>query len=161
MDLEVIYGDLLLANEQYIAHQCNCVTTYAAGAAKAIFDKYPYANTYKLRTCDKPDTSQINTIGIHGNGSDERYIINMYAQVYPGSPKYLNSKLDGTLARQLYFNNCLQLIAKINKIESIAFPFKIGCNLGGGDWLIYRKMIKMFAEQNPNIKIRVYNKQKD
>jgi len=46
--IEIISGSILDAKEKYIAHCCNCVTQKSAGVALAIFDKYPYSNTYKI-----------------------------------------------------------------------------------------------------------------
>ena len=59
--IRVITGDLLLATEQYIAHQANCVSNGgAAGIARAIFDKYPYADCYSRRIQnDVPGTIDI------------------------------------------------------------------------------------------------------
>jgi|SRR6185436_3945389 len=145
--IEVISGNILECKERYIAHQCNCLTQHSAGTAKNIFDKYPHANTYKSRS----EPSKLSSIEILGDGIDNRFIINMYAQYYPGKPKYPESKLDGTIARQKYFYQCLLQISKIPNLESIAFPYKIGCNLGGGDWNYYYGVLNNFA-------IFVYNK---
>lgn len=86
-----------------------------------MFDKFPYADVYSNRT--NPDIP--GTISIKGNGVLERYIINLFGQYYPGSPKYPNSDLDGTKTREKYFHKCLLEIAKIKNLDSIAFPFKI------------------------------------
>jgi len=37
----------------------------------------------------------------------------------------------------------------------VAFPFKIGCGAAGGDWTVYRAMIKAFAEKT-GVKVRIY-----
>lgn len=137
----IIHGNLLESKEKYIAHQCNCLTQSSAGIAKNIFDKYPYANTYSSRT--EPDT--LASIKILGDSLENRFVINMFAQYYPGKPKYPESKLDGILARQQYFYQCLLKIAKISDLESIAFPYKIGCNLAGGDWNYYYGVLNNFA----------------
>jgi hypothetical protein len=40
----------------------------------------------------------------------------------------------------------------------IGIPWKIGCNLGGGDWNIYYDLIYKFAEKYQNLTIiLVYN----
>lgn len=150
--IEIISGDLLDSQEKYIAHQCNCLTQHSAGTAKNIFTKYPHANTYASRT--DPDT--LGTIKILGNGIDKRYVINMFAQYYPGRPKYPDSKLDGTIIRQQHFYQCLIKISKIPDLESIAFPYKIGCNLGGGDWNYYFGVLNNFATFVKNIKVCIY-----
>jgi hypothetical protein len=35
---------------------------------------------------------------------------------------------------------------KIEKLESIAFPWRIGCGAAGGNWEKYMKMIEGFSE---------------
>lgn len=60
--LNIRTGDLLQATEQYIAHQCNCVSRGARGLAKTLFAKYPHANVYQSRK----SPSQPGTILVHG-----------------------------------------------------------------------------------------------
>lgn len=163
MTLEIVTGDLLDAKEKYIAHQCNCVTQNCAGVAKLIFDKWPYANTYALRQLG-PDgrtipTDKLGDIVILGDGKEQRHVINMYAQYYPGKPKYPTSTLDGSAVRLDFFYKCLLRVAKIPELESIAFPWRIGCNLGGGDWEKYLGTLNNFAqyvEETQKAKVVIY-----
>lgn len=165
--IEIVTGDLLDSKEKYIGHQCNCLTQNSAGAAKAIFDKWPHANTYQKRGRDSEGKNahidSPGTIDIMGDGKDKRYVINMYAQYYPGKPKYPNSNLDGTLVRQINFHRCLLLVAKIQDLESIAFPYKIGCNLAGGDWEYYLGTITNFAKylDPKGVKVKIYHREGD
>lgn len=147
MKLEIAHGSLLDSEAQYIAHQCNCVTTRGAHLSRDIFSRYPYADIYSCRTKtdwrnseDKP-----GTITVKGNGVDQRYVINMFGQIFPGKPKFPDSKIDGYEARRINFRKCLIAILKIQNLNSIAFPWKIGCGLAGGDWDIYYKMIEGFS----------------
>lgn len=140
--IEVINGDLLDATEQYIGHQTNCLSKSAAGLAKSIFDKHPYANSYLNRI----EEDDLGTIKIFGNGTTERFIINMYAQFYPGHSKYPESTKDGIKTREKSFHQCLLRIAKISDLKSVAFPYLIGCALGGGDWSHYLGTLENFAK---------------
>ena len=158
--IEIITGDLLEATEKYIAHQCNCLSNNSAGTAKAIFDRFPYSNTYAART--EPDV--MGSLKILGNGQDQRYIINMFAQYYPGRPKYPNAEKDGSLTREKMFHRCLLRIAKIENLESIAFPFGIGCNLGGGNWEHYLGTLTNFAKyvkEKQNTRVVIYQREID
>lgn len=137
--LHVSKGDLLNSSAQYIAHQCNCVSQGVAGLAKLIFDKYPWAD-HSSRT--KRD--DMGTISVHGNGANQRYVINMYAQYYPGGPK----GNDSDELREKSFACCLNQIAKIDGLKSIAFPHSIGCGLAQGYWPNYLSMIEDFAINN-------------
>lgn len=157
--IEIVTGDLLNSKEKYIAHQCNCLTQNSAGTAKAIFDKFPHANTYATRTV----ADLLGTIKVLGNGLDQRYVINMFAQYYPGRPKYPNSVKDGSLAREQYFHRCLLRVAQIPDLESIAFPWKIGCNLGGGVWEHYLGTLTNFANylEDKNVRVAIYRREGD
>ena len=159
-NIEIIFDSITNATEKYIAHICNLVTSHSAGTAKEIFDQYPYANTYQFRSgpCDK---ELLGTIDILGNGIDQRFVINCYSMYYPGKPKYPQSNLDGTIARQQYFYQCLLKIGKIPNLDSIAFPYKIGCNLAGGNWDYYLGVLNNFANHiynKYNAKIFLYQK---
>lgn len=160
MTVEIITGDLLNSKEKYIAHQCNCLTQNSAGTASAIFHKFPHSNTYAGRTePDKPGQIQIM-----GNGADERYVVNMFGQYYPGKPKYPNSSLDGQVVREKYFHQCLLRVAKIPDLESIAFPWRIGCNLGGGIWEHYLGTLTNFANYvklTQGAKVIIYRREGD
>jgi len=153
--IKIINGDLLDAKEDYIVHQCNCISTNAQALAKQIFGRYDYANSYKNRiNNDKSTYTQPGTIEIYGNGNDQRYVINMYAQYYPAKAKYDND----TLAKRFqWFQQCLNDISKIDNIKNktLAFPFNIGCGAAGGDWNIYYNAIQTFANKQ-KINITLY-----
>lgn len=152
---KIVDGDLLMATETYIVHQCNCISVNAKALAEFIFEKYPYANTYGKRISkDNSTYSKPGTIDILGNGIANRYIINMYAQYYPAVAKYNN---DSKLKRIVWFKECLSYIGQIENIKesSIAMPFNIGCSAAGGDWSVYCKIIEDFANKE-QISITLY-----
>ena len=141
----IINADLLTATETYIAHQCNCISTDAKALAKSLFDKYPYANTYKKRIYKNVQThTQPGTIDVL---EGHPQIINMYAQYYPHIAKYNN---DTQEKRIVWFQECLTHISNIENIkhQTIAMPYNIGCGAAGGNWNIYSKMIEDFANDN-------------
>jgi len=86
--IEIITGDLLTAPEQYIVHQTNCVTKKGGGLAYYLFAKFPYSDVYATRSEEDCDVSTLRdkpgTIIVSGNGEDQRYIINLMGQLYPG-----------------------------------------------------------------------------
>jgi O-acetyl-ADP-ribose deacetylase (regulator of RNase III) len=134
-----ITGDLLETDAQYIAHQCNCVTTYGKGLSAALFRRFPWADTYTGRV--KP--SEPGTIQVFGDGKSQHFVVNMYAQYNPGKPKKTQ---DSALDRQQWFASCLQQIGTIPNLREVAFPSLIGCGLAGGDWKVYSQMLHDWAE---------------
>lgn len=150
--IQTINKSLLEADTKYIAHQCNCTTTHSAGIAKAIFDRYPWANTYKNRKL----ASVQGTIDIIENRKP--YVINMYIQYYPGKAKLSNlGNLfdspfefiieDSAKNRINYLRKCLNKISEIENIESIGFPEGMGCRLAKGNWNDIRPILEEFAEK--------------
>ncbi len=162
MSVEIIKGNIFDSKEKYICHQCNCMSTAAAHLAYDMFEKYPYANIYAPRK----NASQLPPIGeepgniiISGDGINQRYVINMLGQFYPGSPRFPNSQKDGHKIREKYFYDCLVKISKVSKLESIAFPYTIGCGAAGGNWDNYLDMITRFAayvEKHQSTKTFIY-----
>lgn len=155
--LEIVTGDLLDAKEKYILHQTNSISTgKAAGIARSIFDKYPYADCY----LDRKETSKPGTIDIRGDGKNNRLIINLHGQVYPGGCRYPQSSLDGLAARRKYFYHGLLRVAQLHDLESIALPWRISCGLAGGDWewtLGTIGNMALFLEKQ-NVKVRIYKR---
>lgn len=142
IDATIINGSLLTSGARHIAHQTNCVTQTAARLAKDVFECFPHADVYKDRVIyDEPGTIQVM-----GNGESERFVINMYAQFYPGRPRYADGAKDGYYARRKYFFSCLKEISALQDLEQIAFPWGIGCGAAGGEWAFYHALLDKFAE---------------
>ena len=117
------HADILEADEQYICQQCNCTSANYKGLSKAIVETFPWATFYS-------EARKPGTIGIKGNGKDKRFVIGMFEQRYISFSKYANDTED---MRLIWFKGCLEDIAKIPEIKSIAIPHKLGCGLAGGD----------------------------
>lgn len=156
--LKTITGDLIQAKEKYIVHQVNAVSHFAAGIAATIFEKFPYSNVYASRMEeDKP-----GDIIICGNGKDERFVVNLVGQFYPGGPS--ESPIDNEKIRRDYFYKGLLRLAKINNLESVAFPYRVGCGIAGGDWHIYQKNIENFAKfvyEDQGATVSIYQREGD
>jgi O-acetyl-ADP-ribose deacetylase (regulator of RNase III) len=145
--LKIIKGDLLKSKDQFIAHQTNCISTGAAGLAASIFRKYPYSNIYTRRQ----EPSIPGTIAIDGDGINNRFIIHIMGQNYPGS----FNEFETQEMRLNWFKNCLNEISLIDNLHSIGFPYMIGCGLAGGNWNDYYNLIYDFSE-NLNIDVNIY-----
>lgn len=158
--IKIVSGDIFDSTEKYLCHQCNCITQKAAHLSKDVFARYPYADIYTGRTTP----NQPGTIEIRGNGQDQRYIVNILGQFYPGNPKYPTSTKDGTQAREKYFHKALLALAKVPNLESVAFPWRIACGAAGGDWNHYLVTITNFAnyvESSQGARVVIYRREGD
>ena len=139
--MKTIKCSLLDAPTRYIAHQCNCCSQKAKGLAKSIFDKYPDAS-YPKQMQRNP-----GAISVHNDR-----VINCYAQWVPGKPV----QNDTAEMRLDWFHQCLSCITRIPGIQSIAFPYQIGCGLAGGNWDVdYYPLLERFNSYCQSIGIEV------
>jgi hypothetical protein len=64
--------------------------------------------------------------------------------------------MDSNDARIDSFKKCLAQIGEaLQERDTVAFPYKIGCGLAGGDWKIYGKMLADFAEEHATLQVVV------
>jgi O-acetyl-ADP-ribose deacetylase (regulator of RNase III) len=156
--IEFITGNLLEATEKYIVHQANCRSHYASGIAAAIYDKFPYSNIYVTRI--RPDTP--GDIIICGDGITQRYVVNLLGQYNPGGLS--EDERDNEAARKKYFHQGLLKLTKVPNLESVAFNYRIGCGIAGGNWEWYLGTLDNFAKyvyDKQRAKVVIYNREGD
>lgn len=145
-------GNLLFDNYDVICHQVNCRGVMGSGIARQIRQVYHEAYGLYLRRC-KYYASMGTTESLLGRidftRSKGRFVVNMYAQDRYGRDKRYTD--------YAAFKSCLDLLktslSHLPETATVAFPYKIGCGLAGGDWDTVFEMIKEFSE---NIKQNVY-----
>lgn len=154
MSLLIKNANLLDATEDFICHQCNCVTTTPYGLSAQIFQKFPYANTYAQRISNPSSRNfaRLDTQSVPGTIDVTGKVINIYAQYGPGKPNSFNDTYE---QRKTWFKNCLNHIATL-KPKSLAFPYNIGCGLAGGVWSEYEAMLTVFARENSETQLVLY-----
>lgn len=158
MPAKIIEGNLLTCDAQYIVHQCNTCTWSAAHLAYDIFKKFPHADIYSDRRPTKNNSAKKDNPGeiiIRGDGKNQRFVIAILGQVFPGKPRNNQQHVDSFKHRKKYFFEGLKKISKIKDIKSIAFPWGIGCGVAGGNWQDYQKLIDKFADAFPHIEVQI------
>ena len=139
-------GDLLDSTAGIIAHQVNARGVMGSGVALAIKTKYPevfksyreFFETGNLKL-GKVDFAKTN---------DGKIVANMCGQDKYGKDGKQYTDYE---ALEKCFDKTERYM-KENGIDTIAFPYKIGCGTGGGDWNIVFGMIKeYFSEFNIEI----------
>ncbi len=144
MPAKLIEGNLFESPAKYIVHQCNCITWRSAHLAQDMFRRFPWSDIYTSRR-DTHIEDMPGEIIIRGSGQDQRYVIAILGQKYPGKPRF-QTGIDCAEMRQKYFHGGLKKILEIKNIESIAFPYAIGCGVAGGNWEFYQEQINRFAD---------------
>lgn len=170
MPLTTKHENILAATEDYIVHQCCCTACKPHGLSATLAAAFPHSAIYALRRPIKPgsnfavkeDRPKPGTTLIVGNGTTERYVAAIFGQAAMGKPGHYNSGgvADSALDRQKYFQEGLADLAKQissrQQAATIAFPYKIGCGLAGGDWKIYSQLLESWAAEHPEFKVVLY-----
>jgi len=136
-------GDLLDSQCDVIAHSVNCQGVMGSGLAKQIKEKFPFnfhqysnmCDVYgdkmlgKCMTCSRKEYGMLDT-------RDCLLIANLFTQTFYGTEKrQTNYEAFYTALEDLRL-----AMHRVN-LKSVAFPYKIGCGLGGGDWRVIEAMI--------------------
>ena len=156
--VQEIKGDLLdeSLNFDYIIHQCNCLTTSGAGLASAVSNKYPWADPYvhRLKVNHTPDLAGMIKVFKDPKDKVKTKVVSFFSQYYPSTAGKEN---DSKQLREDWFYICLIQLGRLMKTKNIkvAFPKYIGCDLAGGDWVHYNKMINNFAKENPKVSVYI------
>jgi O-acetyl-ADP-ribose deacetylase (regulator of RNase III) len=167
-EIQIVTGSILDAKEDAIAHQGNCFKGAVGGLAAQVNKRFPHADITKQGGSDdyrKPGF--FNLVGdtelddeLRNKPNSNRAVIIMFGQNHPGGIELLEdgTKMDAQsskLNRQMWFQQSLNRVEQL-VINSIAFPWQIGCGIAGGDWSIYMNMLAKFASKNTDIRVVIY-----
>ena len=133
--ISYIKGNLLDSDCNFICHQVNCQGKMASGVAGQIRKRWPEVYTNYERVANSKMLGKVQILYIEDANIPFQCVVNMFAQEFYG---YNGDRYTGYDA----FWNCLnELKSKMPKGATVAFPYKIGCGLGGANWEIIEKMI--------------------
>ena len=133
--INVIKGNLLTSDCDYICHQVNCQGKMNSGIAKSIREKWiEVYHAYMERFRTQNPTTFLGTIQ-DIQTFDGPHVINMFSQEYYGYDGRRYTSYDA-------FWSCLGKIREeVPKGSSIAFPDHIGSCRGGANWNVIKTMI--------------------
>ena len=137
--IEIIEGDLLESDANYICHQVNCQGKMGSGVAKAIRKRYPHVYEQYKQFCDMNTVGQLLGFSQYVKVSDvvdqrPYYVVNMFAQNTYGYGRKQYTSIEA-------FKKCLESINSQCIGYTVAFPWMIGCVRGGADWNVVLPMI--------------------
>lgn len=153
MIIKYVKGDAVQAlidgEVNALFHCCNCQGKMNSGIAKQIRHTFP--NVYELYIQESEEDlglGDVHVINVKDHCKrGEAFVVNLMAQEYYGYDKkrYVNY---GALARSV--ERGIRALYK-NVVEEdlplkLAFPYKIGCDRAGGDWVIVSEMIEYFCK---------------
>lgn len=143
-------GNLMHADELYIAHGCNAQGVMGSGVAKAIRETFPGAYQKYNEQFINNGLELGSIVTVFDNGKN---ILNMITQETYGTDKRQINY--GALSK--CFDEALRPIADIGVGQNLrlAIP-RIGAGLGGGDWTIIEEIINFYSDLH-NVDVVVYD----
>lgn len=138
----ILKGNLLKTPFEIIAHQVNCQGKMGSGVAKQIREKFPIVYEDYMRVIGTYGTKMFGEAQVIYQ--DSHTIFNLFGQLnygYDGrqytSYEALENALDVAICRYRY-DQSIDLDVQF----TIAIPYKMGCDRGGGDWTIVKVMLE-------------------
>lgn len=130
-----IVGDLLKQDKvDIICHQTNCRGVMGAGIALQIKNIYPGVFRKYKKYCDLYRSELLGKV-LFVNCDDGKTVANLFGQDSYGRGF---CQTDYAALEKAISSVC-NIATKTKK--SVGFPYKIGCDLAGGDWNIVSKII--------------------
>jgi O-acetyl-ADP-ribose deacetylase (regulator of RNase III) len=127
------------AKEHVIAHQINCLRAMGSGVALAIRKKYPRHYEDFMNDSRTPDEKFGTSIMTEYH---DRVIFGLYGQMGYSNRNICNTdypKFTTALMEMLRWCNT-------TGVTEIGLPYKIGCDLAGGDWKNINQILTSYSE---------------
>ena len=136
--MKIIEKDILTVERGIIVHQVNCQGVMGSGIAKAIRNKWPVVyEDYRIFCIDNgPPEKLLGQISFTAvNDANTLFVCNLFGQLRYGydKAKYTVDEAFETGLKELAAYECEKF-----------FPFKIGCERGGGDWNYISGLIEKY-----------------
>ena len=159
-----VFDPQLRGHTSTVAHQVNTSGIFPGGLAGAVATFAPYADVFRGRQAGRdglvppadratPGSVRVDRPPRNGLTSGQLTFVAMYAQIDGGGP---GRGADDAAHREHYFAHCLDaIVPALPRLESIAFPKYVGCEIAGGDWDKYERMIRHFAGLHPHLQVYI------
>jgi len=153
--IEHIKKDIFAVKCDAIVHQANCFHTMGSGIARAIREKFPeaYEADKNTKYGDIKKLGQFSFAKVKDAASPARFIVNLYSQ-FNYSAEERCTRYDA-LCDGL-FNLREQMRAKAKgALRTLAIPFRMGSNRGGGDWNVVLAVITSVFGEATDFKVLI------
>ena len=142
--MQVITKDILTVDKGVICHQVNCQRKMGSGLAAQIREKWPHVfeeyKAFKKNAKDFELLGEYQLVEI----SHDLVVCNIFGQLDygPWDERYTDYGAINTALKTLWGNT--PMTHNLIPLNQIYFPYKFGCDRGGGDWNIVSNMIEHY-----------------
>lgn len=133
-------GDLAKDPTLVKVHQVNCQGVMGSGVAKSIRAEYPKVYKAYKRLCETKDTSELLGNAQFVDVGFNTVVVNLFGQLnYGRNGLYTDYKALKRALKEIKY--VLTYVSDYIFYDEMAFPYMIGCGLGGGNWNIVQSLI--------------------
>lgn len=151
----ILKGDLLETPFEIIAHQVNCMGKMNSGVAKQIRERFPLAYDAYITSLKQFGADYLfgKSQIIRQNGHSIFNIFGQYNYGYNGKQYTSYGALDSGFREAI--NSYRRNDSDDKRQITIAIPYKIGCDRGGGDWSVVKEILEKI-EKDYNVVFVAY-----
>lgn len=154
--IEQIKADIFTVEADAIIHQCNCFHTMGSGIAHFIRENFPEAYQADKQT-KAGDLAKLGTFSFAKVNNPKypnvKVIVNLYSQ-FDCSHDKRQTRYDAFADGLTQIRDKMR--AKANgATRTIAIPWRMGSNRGGGSWLIIRAIIEDVFGQEKDFNVLI------
>jgi O-acetyl-ADP-ribose deacetylase (regulator of RNase III) len=143
--MQIIKGSILEVKNSIIVHQVNCQGAMKSGIAKKLRDKWPQVYNSYIECFHQIETSSISKFGFFekefclGNYSlvevtDGNYVANIFGQLNYGKDGAQYTSYNAFYSGLMGLADEIDIVGGVLSEKAVAFPYGIGCGLGGANW---------------------------
>lgn len=133
-------GNLFDSKADVLCHQVNLYGVMGGGIAAEVRERFPGVNKAYEYVCSKYNLAKAELLGMvlycKTDDTEKQFIANCFSQNI--------DSIDGCLTNYEAARKCfndVKVWMKDNNKKTVAFPYKYGCGIAGGDWDIVEGII--------------------
>ena len=138
--MKIIEKDITTVTSGTIVHQVNCKGVMGSGVAKTIRNQWPvvFSEYKKFIKNNLSPLGHLNFVKI----DPDLYVVNLFGQLDYNKP---GIEFKTHTDYGAWSSAMARLQIQRNKLPNpIYFPYMVGCDRGGGDWIKISGIIEMF-----------------
>jgi O-acetyl-ADP-ribose deacetylase (regulator of RNase III) len=154
--IKQIKSDIFAVSCDMIVHQANCQHNMGSGIARFIRENFPEAYEADCKT-KLADPNKLGTFS-YAKVKNPKYpnigfIVNLYSQFDFSSEKRCTNYEAFASGLETLRDLALAKVKNPNKKYTVAIPYRIGSNRGGGSWAVIKAIIESVFENEPNFTV--------
>ena len=154
--IQEVKADIFKVKSDVIVHQANCFHTMGSGIACFIRENFPEAYLADCQT-KRGAPEKLGTFSFarvkNDAFPDVKVIVNLYSQFDFGR-EFRCTRYDAMVEGLTLLRDKLRAKAKGQR-RTVAIPFRMGSNLGGGDWRVVRAIIESVFGDEPDFDVLI------